>query len=88
MASEGAALGADESGRGRGGWEARKRRVPYWLMAPSGLYLLIFLVVPLGILVYTSLQSGGAFSGSFWLSAALLVPVGFCRTRRSSPWRG
>ena len=65
MASEGAALGADESGRGRGGWEARKRRVPYWLMAPSGLYLLIFLVVPLGILVYTSLQSGGAFSGSF-----------------------
>ncbi len=34
-------------------------------MLPSGLYLLIFLIVPLGILVYTSLQSGGAFSGAF-----------------------
>jgi len=34
-------------------------------MAPSGIYLLIFLIVPLGILIFTSLQSGGAFSGAF-----------------------
>jgi len=65
MASRGVEVGAREPGRAGGGWEARKRRVPYWLMAPSGIYLLIFLIVPLGILIFTSLQSGGAFSGAF-----------------------
>jgi spermidine/putrescine transport system permease protein len=43
----------------------RKRLVPYWLLGPSGVYLLIFLVIPLGILVYTSLESGGLLSGGF-----------------------
>ncbi|HEU4354078.1 MAG TPA: ABC transporter permease [Actinomycetota bacterium] len=33
---------------------------------PGGLYLLVFLVIPMGLLVYTSLQSGGAFSGRFY----------------------
>lgn len=65
MASEGATLGGKEPGRGRGGWEARKRRVPYWLMLPAGIFLLVLLVIPLLILVYTSLQSGGVFSGAF-----------------------
>ena len=41
----------------------RKRLVPYWLMGPAGVYLLIFLVIPLGILVYTSLESGGLLEG-------------------------
>jgi spermidine/putrescine transport system permease protein len=58
VAEEGTAVGTRRSERGKGGWEARKRRVPYLLMSPSAIYLLI-------ILVYTSLQSGGAFSGSF-----------------------
>jgi spermidine/putrescine transport system permease protein len=41
----------------------RKRLVPYWLLAPSGVYLLMFLVIPLGFLVYTSLESGGLLTG-------------------------
>ncbi len=47
----------------RGRYGRRRRAVPYWLMSPAGLYLLVFLVLPMAILVYTSLQSGGAFSG-------------------------
>jgi spermidine/putrescine transport system permease protein len=50
--------------RGRS-YASRKRLVPYWLMSPSGAWLLIFLIFPMAILVYTSLQSGGAFSGKF-----------------------
>jgi len=65
MGSEGATLGEQEPARGRGGWEARKRRVPYWLMLPAAVFLLVLLVIPLIILVYTSLQSGGVFSGAF-----------------------
>jgi spermidine/putrescine transport system permease protein len=64
MAAEGARIGDEAPLRG-GGYGTRKRLVPYWLILPSGTYLLIFLVAPLGILVYTSLQSGGAFSGAF-----------------------
>jgi spermidine/putrescine transport system permease protein len=43
----------------------RRRQTPYWLMLPGGGWLLIFLVLPMLLLVYTSLQSGGAFSGKF-----------------------
>ena len=39
--------------------------MPYYLLAPGGLYLAVFLILPLLLLVYTSLQSGGAFSGDF-----------------------
>jgi spermidine/putrescine transport system permease protein len=49
---------------------SRRRRVAYYLLAPAGLWLLLFLVVPLLILVYTSLQSGGLFSGGFHFSWA------------------
>ncbi len=45
------------------GYGTRRRLVPYWLLGPSGVYLLIFLVIPLGILTYTSLESGGLISG-------------------------
>lgn len=47
----------------RSGYARRRRLVPYWLMSPAGLYLLVFLVLPMVILVYTSLQSGGIFGG-------------------------
>ncbi len=47
----------------RGAYARHRRTVPYWLTAPAGLYLLVFLVLPMVILVYTSLQSGGLFGG-------------------------
>ncbi|HEX6843887.1 MAG TPA: ABC transporter permease, partial [Actinomycetota bacterium] len=37
----------------------RQRSVPYALLAPGGIYLLFAFLIPLGIVVYTSLQSGG-----------------------------
>ncbi|HSJ50316.1 MAG TPA: ABC transporter permease [Actinomycetota bacterium] len=50
--------------RGRSG----RRLTPYALLSPAGFYLLIFFLVPLGMMVYTSLQSGGLFSGGFAFS--------------------
>ncbi len=47
-------------------YAARKRQTPLWLMAPGGIYLFVFLIIPMILLVYTSLQSGGAFSGRFY----------------------
>ena len=44
---------------------ARRRLVPYFLLTPGGLYLAIFFLIPLGIMVYTSLQSGGLLAGGF-----------------------
>jgi spermidine/putrescine transport system permease protein len=44
---------------------SRRELVGYYLMGSAGLWLMVFLVLPLGILVYTSLQSGGLFSGGF-----------------------
>jgi spermidine/putrescine transport system permease protein len=43
----------------------RQRRVAYGILAPGGIYLLIAFVVPLIIVVYTSLQSGGLLSGGY-----------------------
>ena len=63
MAADGAQIG-DAPKRGRG-YADRKRAVPYWLLSTGGVYLFLFLILPLGLLVYTSLQSGGAFSGAF-----------------------
>ncbi|HEX6329820.1 MAG TPA: ABC transporter permease [Actinomycetota bacterium] len=40
----------------------RRRLVPYGLLSPAGLFLLVFFLVPLGMMVYTSLQSGGLFT--------------------------
>ncbi|MDP9301884.1 MAG: ABC transporter permease, partial [Actinomycetota bacterium] len=68
MATEGADAGtvppADPPKRGRS-YGDRKRLAPYWLMLPGGGWLAVFLILPLGLLVFTSLQSGGAFSGGF-----------------------
>jgi spermidine/putrescine transport system permease protein len=44
---------------------ARRRIVPYFLLTPGGLYLAVFFLIPLGIMVYTSLQSGGLLAGGF-----------------------
>jgi spermidine/putrescine transport system permease protein len=52
----------------RSAYATHKRRAGVWLMMPGGIYLLVFLVVPMGILVYTSLQSGGALSGRFYFN--------------------
>jgi spermidine/putrescine transport system permease protein len=43
----------------------RKRLVPYALLAPGGVWLLVFLVLPIGFMVATSLKSGGILSGGF-----------------------
>jgi spermidine/putrescine transport system permease protein len=43
----------------------RQRRVAYGILAPGGIYLVIAFVVPLIIVVYTSLQTGGLLSGGY-----------------------
>lgn len=43
----------------------RRRLVPYFLLTPGGLYLAVFFLIPLAIMVYTSLQSGGLLAGGF-----------------------
>jgi spermidine/putrescine transport system permease protein len=44
---------------------ARRRLVPYYLLSPGGLFLTIFFLLPLGLMLFTSLQSGGLLSGGF-----------------------
>jgi spermidine/putrescine transport system permease protein len=44
---------------------ARRQSVAYCLLGPAGIWLFLFLMLPLVILVYTSLQTGGLFSGGF-----------------------
>jgi spermidine/putrescine transport system permease protein len=43
----------------------RRRLVPYLLLAPGGTYLFFLFLVPLAMMLYTSLQSGGILSGGF-----------------------
>lgn len=43
----------------------RQRRVAYALLTPGTLYLALAFLVPLGIVVYTSLESGGLLSGGY-----------------------
>ena len=57
--------GVPVAGGTRGGLGLRRRLTPYGLLAPSGLILAFLLVLPLGLLLYTSLESGGAFSGGY-----------------------
>ncbi len=44
---------------------ARRQATGYYLLTGGALWLFLFLMLPLFILVYTSLQSGGIFSGGF-----------------------
>ena len=59
---EGAASGGPPGRRTLG---IRRRLIPYYLLSPGGIYLAIFFLLPLGFMVYTSLQSGGVLSGGF-----------------------
>ncbi len=43
----------------------RQRRVAYGILAPGAIYLTIAFIVPLILVVYTSLQSGGLLSGGY-----------------------
>src|ERR671922_458731 len=43
----------------------RRRLVPYWLLAPGALWLLLFFVIPMGFLAEQALQSGSLFTGGF-----------------------
>jgi spermidine/putrescine transport system permease protein len=57
----------DEPGEpsGRRTLGTRRRLTPYYLLSPGAAYLAIFFLLPLGLMVYTSLQSGGLLSGGF-----------------------
>jgi spermidine/putrescine transport system permease protein len=46
----------------------RQRRVAYGLLAPGTIYLTIAFIIPLIIVVFTSLQSGGLLSGGYRFS--------------------
>ena len=59
---EGAASG-DPGGRRTLG--LRRRLIPYYLLSPGGSYLVVFFLLPLVLMIYTSLQSGGVLSGGF-----------------------
>ena len=59
----GAASGGPTSGRRTLG--RRRRLVPYGLLSPGGGYLVVFFLLPLVLMIYTSLQSGGLLSGGF-----------------------
>jgi spermidine/putrescine transport system permease protein len=52
------------------GLRVRRKLVPYYLLSPGGLFLLLFFLVPLGLMLYTSLESGGLLSGGFRFSWA------------------
>jgi spermidine/putrescine transport system permease protein len=47
---------------------ARRRLVPYYLLSPGGLFLTVFFLLPLALMLYTSLESGGLLSGGFSFS--------------------
>jgi spermidine/putrescine transport system permease protein len=57
----------DASGEpsGRRTLGTRRRLTPYYLLSPGAAYLAVFFLLPLGLMVYTSLQSGGLLSGGF-----------------------
>jgi len=68
MATGGGASSITEPPQRGRSYGQRKRLVPYWLMSPAGVWLLLFLILPMMILVYTSLQSGGLLTGGFRFS--------------------
>jgi len=47
---------------------SRQRLTPYALLGPAGVYLFVFFLLPLALMLYTSLQSGGLLSGGFRFS--------------------
>jgi len=57
--------GGVSGGAGHRTLGTRRRLVPYGLLSPGGAYLAIFFLLPLVLMLYTSLQSGGVLSGGF-----------------------
>jgi spermidine/putrescine transport system permease protein len=49
----------------QGALGSRRKLVPYYLLSPGGLFLFVFFLLPLGLMLYTSLESGGLLSGGF-----------------------
>jgi spermidine/putrescine transport system permease protein len=45
--------------------QGRRRRTAYGLLTPGGLYLFAILILPLVIMIFTSLKTGGLLSGGF-----------------------
>jgi spermidine/putrescine transport system permease protein len=43
----------------------RRRLIPYWLLAPGALWLLLFFVIPMGFMAQQALESGSLFTGGF-----------------------
>src|ERR671922_1502179 len=43
----------------------RRRLVPYWLLAPGALWLLLFFVIPMGFMAEQALESGALLTGGF-----------------------
>src|SRR5919201_1588779 len=43
----------------------RRRLIPYWLLAPGALWLLVFFVIPMGFMAEQALESGSLFTGGF-----------------------
>src|SRR5207247_10526969 len=69
MAEGGTVQGtAVEPGGDERGLQTRRRLVPYYLLGPAGAWLLVFLFLPMLLIAYTSLQSGGILSGVFHFS--------------------
>jgi len=62
MVGAGASASAPSGQRTLG---TRRKLVPYGLLGPGGAYLAVFFLLPLALMVYTSLQSGGVLSGGF-----------------------
>jgi spermidine/putrescine transport system permease protein len=42
-----------------------RRLIPYWLLAPGALWLLLFFVVPMGFMAQQALESGSLLTGGF-----------------------
>ena len=82
-------LGGEPPKRGGRALAKRQRGVAYGLLAPGTVFLFLAFLVPLALIVYTSLQSGGLLSGGFsftWefanYSSALSDYGGFWGSRR------
>ena len=58
-------LGGEPPKRGGRALAKRQRGVAYGLLAPGTVFLFLAFLVPLALIVYTSLQSGGLLSGGF-----------------------
>jgi spermidine/putrescine transport system permease protein len=43
----------------------RRRLIPYWLLAPGAIWLLLFFVIPMGFMAEQALESGSLFTGGF-----------------------